>query len=123
MVQNDVAAELLEAVAPAWAGIITTGPLDLVDRLVLRGEYDEVMREYYALVAKASWLRSRKEPGALEANERYTEALARLEAVEQEADAVVRTAAETGRYEELFQGLEGNNNGGWGGFPTPTSGD
>lgn len=52
---------------------------ETIEELVARSEYDEQVREYFALASKRAVLRAEKESGKLEGNEKYIELNEELE--------------------------------------------
>ena len=75
---------------------------DLVESLLLRRAYDDVLREYFALASKVSALRASKPPERLSANPEYTQAIDRLNEIKQEARHSLESAMDAGMLEELM---------------------
>lgn len=78
---------------------------DLVDTLLLRQEYDEVIREYFSLVSKVTALDRRKREGELIVNDEYLEQSQRLEEIKKHAHAALNTAIDSGKFDEMFKDL------------------
>lgn len=62
---------------------------DLVKRLLTRGLYNDEVRDYFALVSKRANLETAKAPTELEADPRYEELEAEIEAHEKRLDDIV----------------------------------
>lgn len=75
---------------------------ELVETLLLRSEYDAVMREYFGLVAKVTALERRKSAKELEASDAYSASSSRLELIKQQAQSALDTAIETGKFDDYF---------------------
>lgn len=75
---------------------------NLVETMLLRREYDAVIREYFALVSKVTALKREKGPSALAGDERYEASQSRLEEIKQEARNALDAAIESGKFDELF---------------------
>lgn len=74
----------------------------LVERLLLRREYDVAIREFYALAAKLSVLRSVIHPFKLEGDDRYVRAEDRFEELRERALRTIDSAFDAGMREELL---------------------
>ena len=72
---------------------------ELVETLLLRSEYDAVMREYYALVAKVTALEQRKSAAELEASDAFAESSSRLELIKEQAHSALDAAIEAGKFD------------------------
>ena len=86
---------------------------ELVRTMLLRREYDAVMREYFALVSKVVALQHEKTARELDGSEAYLEATDRLELLKDQAQVALDTALEQGTFDALFHELEAG-----GGVPT-----
>ena len=78
---------------------------DVVETLVLRREYDAVIREYFALVSKVAALEQRKLAEELEDNEAYLEASAQLDAIKAQARSALDAAIDSGEFDDMFLDL------------------
>ncbi len=76
---------------------------DLVETLHLRREYDDVIREYFALVSKVTALERGRAADELDANEAYATSADRLEEIKDQAIAALEAAIDVGKFDELFQ--------------------
>lgn len=76
---------------------------DVVETMLLRREYDEVIREYFALASKVAALKLEKGGSALDGHDGYEESTSRLEAIKREARTGLDVAIETGKFDELFR--------------------
>lgn len=76
---------------------------ELVDSLVLRKEYDDVMREYFALISKVIALRESKSSELLESNEKYAQSQLRLDEIKRQARVALDSAIEAGEFDELLK--------------------
>lgn len=74
---------------------------EVVETLLLRREYDETIREYYALASRLSALRFSNELESLESDERFIRAEQQLEEAKRRAVLTLNTAIEAGMFEEL----------------------
>ena len=79
---------------------------DLVRTMLLRTEYDAVMREYFALVSKVEALQRQKPAGELAESVAYGDASDRLEVIKAHAKAALETALRHGTFDDLFYELE-----------------
>jgi hypothetical protein len=79
---------------------------DVVETLMLRVEYDAVIREYFALVSKVTALEQRKLGEELEQSEAYAESQEQLEAIKEQAKAALDTAIESGKFDDMFLDLQ-----------------
>ena len=79
---------------------------DVVETLILRQEYDAVIREYFALVSKVTALEQRKLGEELEQSEAYAESQEQLEAIKEQAKAALDTAIESGKFDDMFLDLQ-----------------
>ena len=79
---------------------------DLVETMLLRREFDDVIREYFSLVAKVTRLSQRKESSTLEAHDGYERSTERLETIKAEARRALDVAIESGKVDEIFGDLE-----------------
>lgn len=86
--------------------VATPELLDVVEMLLLRREYDDIMREYFSLVTKVTTLRRNKDAEELVDNEEYIQQNARLEEIEEQAEVALDTAIESGKFEELLKDLD-----------------
>lgn len=82
---------------------------DLVDTMLLRREYDEVMREYFSLVTKVAMLQQEKSAQELDANEEYAESTVKLEEIKDQARTALEVAMEEGKFNELFHEISVGN--------------
>lgn len=78
----------------------------VVDTLILRQEYDAVIREYFALVTKVTALEQRKLADELEESEAYAETSTRIETIKAQARAALDTAIESGKFDDMFLDLQ-----------------
>lgn len=76
---------------------------ELVQNLLLRAEYDAVMREYFSLVAKVTALEQRKSPEELASNEAFAASSSRLELIKDQAHAALDAAIEGGRFDAYYE--------------------
>lgn len=79
------------------------GLQEVVETLLLRREYDEVVREYYALASRLAALRSSRRPAALEADDRFAQAEDRLAALKRRATSSLDTAIKAGTFEAVVR--------------------
>lgn len=86
--------------------VATPELLDVVEMLLLRREYDDIMREYFSLVTKVTTLRRNKDAEELVDNEEYIQQNARLEEIEEQAEVALDSAIESGKFEELLKDLD-----------------
>lgn len=99
---------------------------ELVETLLLRREYDSVMREYFSLVSKVTAIQRKKPPSALKDHDAYTRSVERLEQLESEAQHALESAIEDGKFDELLHALdpgEPRRDFGLGPGPAATMGD
>lgn len=75
---------------------------DLVKSLVLRREYDDTRREYFALASKITALTSSKSPEELAANDGYRQTVDKLNEIKLEAKHSLDAATDAGVLEELL---------------------
>lgn len=76
---------------------------DVVETMLLRREFDAVIREYFSLASKVAALKQGKAPSELDDHAGYGESTARLEQIKREARAGLEVAIETGKFDELFR--------------------
>ena len=76
---------------------------DVVETMLLRREFDAVIREYFSLASKVAALKQGKDRSELDGHAGYDESTARLEQIKQEARAGLEVAIETGKFDELFK--------------------
>lgn len=79
---------------------------DLAETLVLRQEYDEMIRESVALVSKATAVQRRKTGQELETNEADVDSSERLEQITAQAHTALDTAIDAGKFDALVRELE-----------------
>lgn len=65
--------------------------VDLVQRLLTRGLYNDEVRRYFSLVAKRTRLETSKAPVELDSNEQYQDLLEEITEVEKNLDHIVGT--------------------------------
>lgn len=75
---------------------------NLVESLVLRREYDDVLRTYFALTSKVTALRSSKSDETLATNDDYRQLVDELNRTKQEAKHSLDAAMDAGLLEELM---------------------
>lgn len=78
---------------------------DVVEMMILRKEYDDVIREYFALVSKVTALKSEKRASELEGNVEYAESTDRLAEIKDQAREGLDAALRSGKFDELFRNL------------------
>ncbi len=93
--------------------VAATDLRDLVEALVLRRQYDEVLREYFALASKITALRSSKSDSELADHDDFGEVVDNLNQIKQEAKDSLDAAIDAGLLEELLweSFLEGAESG------------
>lgn len=74
---------------------------NLVESLVLRRRYDEVLREYFSLASKVTALRGTKSPNELAAHDNYGNVVDNLNLIKQEAKHSLEAAIDAGLLEDL----------------------
>lgn len=80
--------------------------IDTVDRLELRGEYDEGMQELFALASKKALLESEKTESELVGSAEYEELDERLEAIQTDLDGAMGAIGEEDDFDSLFRDFE-----------------
>ena len=79
---------------------------DVVETMLLRKEFDAVIREYFALVAKVAALKGEKDRAELDGHAEFETSNERLERIKEEARTALEVAIETGKFDEIFMDLE-----------------
>lgn len=83
---------------------------DVIDRMLERAEFDERVRESFALASRLSTLRSEKDKIVLEGNDEYEEERARLESLMDEIDATI-AEFETDDFASAYRNLTDTDSG------------
>lgn len=81
----------------------------IVGTLLLRREFDEVIREYVALVSKVTALHRGKSEAELDGHAGYEDSVARIEEIKAEAKKALDVVIETGKFDEVVRELEGGD--------------
>jgi DNA-binding response OmpR family regulator len=75
---------------------------DVVETMVLRKEYDDVIREYFALVSKVTALKMEMDGHELDGHAGFEESKSRLEEIKREARNGIEVAIDSGKFDQIF---------------------
>lgn len=85
---------------------VTQGELrGVVETMLLREQFESVVREYFSLVAKISTLEQQKTIGELSENEEYVRLKDRLNTIKHDARRALDMAIESGKFDEIYGDL------------------
>lgn len=78
---------------------------EVVATMLLREEYDDVIREYFSLVSMVTLLEQKKAPPDLEESDEYAKLCRELDEIKDEARTALDMAMQQGKFDELFRDL------------------
>jgi DNA-binding response OmpR family regulator len=79
---------------------------ETVEKLLLRNEYDEGIRELFSLASKKALLESEKGPAALENNEEYAQLSERLETLRTNLDRKLQEIGEKDQLDGVYRDID-----------------
>lgn len=78
---------------------------EVVGTMLVREEYDDVIREYFSLVSKVTLLEQKMAPPELEESDKYAKLSRELDEIKDQARSALDMAMKQGKFDELFRNL------------------